>query len=88
MIYQTVYNTTDQPVVIDADGRTVGGREWASVRSDSVHVLEAVNSSKLAVVDDVGKGQDVDSEAKKVHEQTQKLNGPTSRRNDSSVEAR
>lgn len=46
-----VYNPTDQPVVLDPDGHTVGGREHATVDDRHDEVTSAVDGGRLIVVD-------------------------------------
>jgi hypothetical protein len=43
------YNTTDRPVVIDADGRTVGGREHATVDDRNDEITAAVDRGHLVL---------------------------------------
>lgn len=56
MTFVTVYNTTDRPVLLDAEGREVGGREWgtAETTQDGAKVALASGSLILADVPEVG----------------------------------
>jgi hypothetical protein len=42
------FNPTDTPVLIDADGRTVAGGEWATVNDTAPAVLEAIDLGRLS----------------------------------------
>lgn len=47
MSYQVAYNPTDAPVLIDFEGRSLGGREWGVVdRSDEL-VVAALEADRL-----------------------------------------
>lgn len=47
------YNPTSQPVVIDDEGHTLGGGEWASVDPASDRVTAAVEAGDLIVRDEL-----------------------------------
>lgn len=40
-MYSVAYNTSDGPVVIDSEGRTLGGGEWGPVRANAPEVGDA-----------------------------------------------
>jgi hypothetical protein len=46
-----VYNPTDQPVTVDADGHIVGGREHATVDDRHGEVAAALAGGRLVTVD-------------------------------------
>lgn len=50
-MYQTVYNPSDQPVVLDASGRSVGGGEWATAQSTDDTTKAALASGQLVVAE-------------------------------------
>lgn len=49
---QLVYNTSDTMVVVDDDGRSVGGREWGVADSTSEPVKRALESGELIRADE------------------------------------
>lgn len=51
MPHTIVFNPTDQPVVIDADGHTVAGRDWAAVDTATAEVDHALENGRLVTVD-------------------------------------
>lgn len=62
MPYFTAYNGTDAPVVIDGEGRTIGGGEWAPVLSTEDAVSAALEAGTLTKVKPVD-GDDVHPDA-------------------------
>lgn len=46
-MYVTAYNSSKDPVVVDASGHTLGGEEWGTVDSTSDEVKAAADSGKL-----------------------------------------
>jgi hypothetical protein len=51
---QFFYNPTDSPVLLDRDGRTLGGGEWGW--ADPSDVQDAVDSGRLVKAAKPGKG--------------------------------
>ena len=49
-MYVAAYNAGDTPVVIDRDGRTLGGREWGPVLTTEEEVRQAFDSDRLVKV--------------------------------------
>ena len=43
------FNTTDAPIVIDADGRSLGGYEWGAVRAATQIVRAHVDGGRLVL---------------------------------------
>lgn len=76
-MFQTVYNSTDRPVLIDAEGRTIEGRGWGSVDDSKPEVKEALKNESLVIVDDIGAGPGVNPRAAAAVAQTKALNGPS-----------
>jgi hypothetical protein len=72
---QFIYNPTDSPIVIDDEGRTLGGGEWGW--ADSKFVGDDLHSGRLVKADKPAK--DADAVALNAYE-----NKPTSRSNSSS----
>jgi hypothetical protein len=50
---RSAYNATDRPIVIDPDGRQLGGREHGKVDVELDQVLEAVEQGYLILAPDV-----------------------------------
>lgn len=46
-MYRPAFNRTDRPVLIDAAGRQLGGREWGAVDTTSDEVKRAVANDEL-----------------------------------------
>lgn len=51
-MYQTAYNSTDRPIVIDDDGRQLAGHEFGPVDVDQVTVKEGIASEAVILQDD------------------------------------
>lgn len=49
-MYQAAYNPGDTPVVIDRDGRTLGGREWGPVLTTEEDAKAAFSDGRLIKV--------------------------------------
>jgi hypothetical protein len=75
MATQFIYNPTDSPVVLDAEGHTVGGGEWGW--ADSKFVGDHLDAGRLVKADKPAK--DADAVALNAYD-----NKPTSRSNSSS----
>lgn len=74
-MYKTALNTTDQVVVIDSDGRSLGGYEYGAVNPDDSLVVEAISTGKLRLITKSElNSKDVDPQAKLVDQQTSSLN--------------
>lgn len=54
MTAQFIYNPTDSPVVLDEDGRTLGGGEWGW--ADSKFIGDSIDAGRLVKADKPGKG--------------------------------
>ena len=50
-MFQVAYNPTDSPVVVDAEGRTIGGREWGPADDAVDEVTQALGADQLVWVD-------------------------------------
>lgn len=46
-------NVSDSPVLIDADGRTLGGGEWGAVDRHDPHAQQAIGDSRLVIHPDL-----------------------------------
>jgi hypothetical protein len=69
----TVFNTTDRPVVLDAEGREVGGGEWGTADSTAEAAkagLEPGGGLVRAEIPDTG---DVNPQARAAAERTARL---------------
>lgn len=63
-MYKTAYNTTDSPVVVDEEGRVLGGREWGTVDDTFEGVKRGAAEGRLHVFHqrfDEGPGQNPDA---------------------------
>jgi hypothetical protein len=49
-VYIPVHNPTEQPVVIDAEGRIIGGGEWGTVLTTEPAAKEAIDAGRLVRV--------------------------------------
>lgn len=54
MALRPAHNPSDQPIVIDEDGHTLGGGEWGAVDPNEPSVLAAVAGGSLVIPDDLG----------------------------------
>ena len=45
-----IYNVTDSPIVVDSEGRILGGREFRDIESKSKEVSAAIKSGDLIVI--------------------------------------
>ena len=73
-MFRTAYNTTDAPVVVDSEGRSIGGGEWGTVETTEDAVKAALEAGSLEIIAgelDDGPGQNPD--ALKAQEETQRL---------------
>lgn len=50
---RSAYNCTDSPVVVDADGHTIGGREHGKIDVDEPFAAAALEAGSLLLADDV-----------------------------------
>lgn len=57
MTLVTVFNTTDQPVLVDADGREVGGREWGTADTTAAATKAAFDNGSLIRADIPAEGE-------------------------------
>jgi hypothetical protein len=71
MTYALAYNPTDGPVVIDAAGRTLGGREWAPANTTDDFVKQAVDAGRLVLA--AAPAKDAAAEPVKAHREAQRL---------------
>lgn len=53
-MFKVAYNPTDSPAVVDAEGRTIGGREWDAASDDAPEVQQALGAGQLVWVDPDG----------------------------------
>lgn len=63
-MFRPAYNRTDRPVVIDAEGRQLGGLEWGAVDIELDEVKKAVDAGELFVHDVEAFAGDASDEAK------------------------
>lgn len=73
MGYVTAYNPGDSPVVVDDDGRTVGGREWSPVLTTEDRVKEAFADGRLVKVNPPEGDDTLTPEARTAFEATEEL---------------
>jgi hypothetical protein len=71
MSYALAYNPTDGPVVIDAAGRTLGGREWGPANTTDDFVKQAVDARRLVLAAIPAKG--AAPEPVQAHREAQRL---------------
>lgn len=66
-MHRPACNISAQPVVIDDDGRTLGGQEWGAVDVDSDRVTALVEAGVLVVPDpdSISESSNVDAVAAK-----------------------
>lgn len=50
-MFRPAHNRTDRPVLIDAEGRQLGGREWGAVDDSADEVIAAVDAGELVLYD-------------------------------------
>lgn len=70
MVYRTGYNPTDTPVVVDDEGRTIGGREWGTYQTTEDAAQAALSDGRLLEVE-VPDEAGVNPLATAAHERTQ-----------------
>lgn len=63
MPYITVFNTTDRPVPIDDEGRSLPGGEWGPVLTTADQVQAALDAGHLVKVDTPAKDANVNPAA-------------------------
>ena len=73
MPYVTAYNTTDRPVLIDDEGRTLGGGEWGPVLTTEEPARMALDAGTLVKVAEPKNLDDVTPEARSAFERTSEL---------------
>ena len=52
-MYRTGYNPTVSPVVVDDEGRTIGGREWGTYESTEDAAQQAIDRRDLIPIKDL-----------------------------------
>lgn len=67
--YVLAYNTTDRPVVVDGQGRTLGGHEWAPARRGDI-LDAAANTGQVVVLTTIDE-ESASDEARAAHHQAQ-----------------
>lgn len=72
-MYITAFNTTDRPVVIDDEGRTLGGQSWGPVLTTADQVKEALAAGALVKVTADASAEDLSPDAKTAIEATEQL---------------
>lgn len=72
-MYITVFNPTDQPVVVDDEGRTVAGHSWSPALSTADEVKTALDDGRLVKVSANPATKDLDEDAKQALEATAEL---------------
>lgn len=75
MVYQTVFNRLDTPVVIDTEGRSIGGGEWGTVNTEEEAVKRALEAEWLTEVEEREDTDNIDPRAAEAFEQTRKMRG-------------
>lgn len=51
-MYATVFNTTDSPLVVDAEGRIIGGGDWGTVDTTADEAKVALDDDRLVIVEE------------------------------------
>lgn len=73
-MYRLAYNPTDSPVLVDAAGRTLGGREWGPVKTTADEVKVAHDAGRLVYVElDAKHRNRVDEAASRAHDRVDEL---------------
>lgn len=73
MVYAAAYNPTDSPVVIDGEGRTLGGRAWGPVETTEDAVKAALSDGRLVKAARPARGADVNPDAATVFDDVDAL---------------
>lgn len=75
-MYVPAYNVTDTAVVIDSEGRTLGGGEWGAVDRHDPVAQAAIGDSRLVIHPDLdASAADVDQAAIDAHDEAATLEG-------------
>jgi hypothetical protein len=74
MTYKTAFNPGDSPVVVDAEGRTIGGGEWDAVSSTEDAAKAGFDSGALVAVDADPEGDGLNPNAQAALQRTASLN--------------
>lgn len=75
-MYKTAFNPGDSPVVVDGEGRTIGGGEWGTVQTTEDSASAALDSGALVIVEvDDAESGDLNPEAREVLKSSVASNG-------------
>lgn len=69
-MYSTAFNRTESPIVVDEDGRTIGGGEWGTVDTTAELVKANQAAGWLIVFPELEAVEDTAREAREAIEQT------------------
>lgn len=72
MTLVTVFNTTDRPVMLDDEGREVGGHDWGTADTTQQPAKDALGSGSI-VKADIPSGGDVNPLAREAADRTARL---------------
>lgn len=72
-MHKTAFNTTDQPVTVDAEGRMIGGQEWGSINTTADEAKALLEQGIIVIVDKPGDDADVNPEAAAAFDATDRL---------------
>lgn len=72
-MYSTAYNRTESPIVVDEDGRTLGGGEWGTVDTTGELVKAAQAAGWVVVFPDLEATADTAPDAREAIEQTKAI---------------
>jgi hypothetical protein len=50
-MHKTAFNTTDQPVAIDEEGRRIGGREWGTINTTDPVAKQALEDGLIVITE-------------------------------------
>lgn len=73
MSYVPAQNVTGGPLVVDVDGRILGGGEWGAIDRHDPVAQEAVGDSRLAIHPDLDENGDIDEAASAAASDARKL---------------
>lgn len=78
MDYRLVCNTTDSPVIISKDGRTLGGGEFGAVDADDKTAAAEIDAGRLIVADENGDADSRSDQANAAIAELEQLRGEQS----------
>lgn len=87
MVYRTIFNTSDHPVVVDELGHVVGGHEWGTVETTDEVAKPLLDSGTLIEAEAGDPSNDLDPRAVAAQERTEQTDQRATQASNASKEA-